>query len=224
MALCINEHKFINTFVSPKLYPWTLKASPISLLIPHGLGTWRTLGAATCPSFSAERTLLCSEHFSCISSLLHHCLQLLAICLYFLHLDLMTWLQSICLATENQKPRVECGHKQLPHSSAFKSISPGSQDLPIGISSPLQSQRGDESWIFYKLQPFKGRTHFTPTISRFCRTGVMLKYRYIFGTFSTTQSQLELYSTWRNRCLFKHIIEQKQKSHFSSPVVKDSGY
>lgn len=138
MALCINEHKFINTFVSPKLYPWTLKASPISLLIPHGLGTWRTLGAATCPSFSAERTLLCSEHFSCISSLLHHCLQLLAICLYFLHLDLMTWLQNICLATENQKPRVECGHKQLPHSSAFKSISPGSQDLPIGYPAPCR--------------------------------------------------------------------------------------
>lgn len=63
-------------------------------------------------------------------------------------------------------------------STSWPSSIPGPQDLSISMSSILRRQR--ERWVLDrlpsdKLQPFEGRTHFVPTIYRFCRAGILLK-------------------------------------------------
>lgn len=155
----------------------------------------------------------------------------LALHSYFLRLDLVTWLQTICLGTKEPetppgKPtQASAPSLNLQASKPVFQVPPFEPYQVPRISKqacPVSCYRERERWVLNsfpsdKLQPFEGRTHFTSTVFSGLSTRNHVE-NVFFGEYilphTKHEHHLELYSPWLNKCSFKQTIEQKRNPNF----------
>lgn len=123
-----NWHKVINTFMSLRLYPWTLKAPPVSLSMPYGLRSHiNDFWGYHLPPISLQRlAFLCSKHCSCVTFHPHH---------YHPHL----WLYTHMVPYLHLTPKPMPWHKRSGKPTSHAHASNHSTAQPSGACAPVFS-------------------------------------------------------------------------------------